>query len=692
MSNEIQGEYGLKCTNCGKAIEYQEVIAVAKSQYIILLFGNLDEDMCGIYCPYCSKVFANRVSKTFQNKLIDDIQSPWPQDKLYYDSTPLYDNLELMNRDDYFHINYSSPMQSPEPVWLHLQGPSAPPEEYFCSYEKEIDYLSDQISVFWYMSDQIDSLIEKENSTKIKQLPRYIYYDEIWTRLEEYTWCFSIEERKIDFFKNQTEYSPIAQIVLVGSPFQHEVKRRYEFINIVSGVLNSIELQQVMDLSKPPLEEYVDGAKEIQLDNISVESSFDYLWNNFENGNIKNILNTLSTGIIYDYITTKSDIKSNHDVVKSLIYDYVYQLVDSTIHIMDGKIARHEIPEQLQKEIDEIESNYPSFKDIVTQNQHMMELKVKIAKKAMRINPIRPDFLLLGHPGVGKELFAKAIHEVSKFSGRDGALISENCSGMPKDLVETTIFGYTKGAYTGAAKTTEGLVEAASNGTFFLDEIGDLPIEQQPKFLRLVEQREVKKIGSTENKPVDVRFIFATNRNLKQMVSENNFRRDLYERINWNVYKLPSLNERRDDIPILADHFLNKYDMDFKQGKSQTRIEIDQEALHYLCNYDWETGVRDFERTIYRAMDDTGVLYNRRNISIDDIINVISGEDKLDSLYDTYDRTIIKGIDKKKKVFDEDIKYYMAKYNGNKSAVARELCCDRKTITRRCKELAYIYP
>ncbi|RUM58815.1 MAG: sigma-54-dependent Fis family transcriptional regulator [Persephonella sp.] len=234
-----------------------------------------------------------------------------------------------------------------------------------------------------------------------------------------------------------------------------------------------------------------------------------------------------------------------------------------------------------------------NFKDIeiITNNDEMLNLLEQIKK----ISQLDITVLIQGESGVGKELFAKAIHNLSP--RKDKPFIPINCANISKDIMEAEFFGYKKGAFTGAESDRKGIIEMADGGTLFLDEIGELPLDIQGKFLRFLQNREVRRIGSDKIIIVDVRIIAATNKDLKKLVKEGKFREDLYYRIANFVIKVPPLRERKEDIPLLVNYFIDKFNKLY--GTNIKGITL--EALKILINYDWEGNVRQLENVIQRA-------------------------------------------------------------------------------------------
>jgi len=231
------------------------------------------------------------------------------------------------------------------------------------------------------------------------------------------------------------------------------------------------------------------------------------------------------------------------------------------------------------------------FASIVGKNARMQEIYQLIEKVA----PTPASVLITGESGTGKELVARAIHINSP---REKApFISVNCAALPETLLESELFGHERGAFTGATSMRKGRFELADTGTLFLDEIGDIPLPLQAKLLRVLQERSFERVGGSRPINVNVRIITATNRDLKDEVDEGRFREDLYYRLNVLHIHLPPLRERADDIPMLTDHFINK----FAKMLNKPKLRISGEALRYLAGLPWEGNVRELENTIERA-------------------------------------------------------------------------------------------
>jgi len=213
-----------------------------------------------------------------------------------------------------------------------------------------------------------------------------------------------------------------------------------------------------------------------------------------------------------------------------------------------------------------------------------------------QVAPTKSNVLILGESGTGKSLVAELIHKNSP--RRDGPFISINCAAIPETLLEAELFGYKKGAFTGAVTDKKGLIELANGGTLFLDEIGDLPLGLQAKLLKFLETYEFIPLGDVQKKKVDIRLISATNKNLEKLIEEGKFREDLYYRLSVIEIKIPPLRERKEDIPVLVYYFLEQAS---KQHNKKIK-GITNEALSYLLNYDWPGNIRELRNVIERAV------------------------------------------------------------------------------------------
>lgn len=259
------------------------------------------------------------------------------------------------------------------------------------------------------------------------------------------------------------------------------------------------------------------------------------------------------------------------------------------------KISKIEKELNLYKdEFKKVNSAKYSLDSIISESKSMHKIK-ELTKRTAKTNS---NVLILGESGTGKELFAHAIHSISRRA--NVPFIKVNCGAIPYELLESELFGYEEGSFTGAKKGGKiGKFKAADGGTIFLDEIGDLPMNMQVKLLRVLQDKEIEKIGSNSSEKVDIRIITATNRDLEEMVSEGKFRLDLYYRLNVLTIKVPPLRERKDDIPILSEYLIQKI-----SRRENIRVDrISDSALEYLKRYNWPGNVRELENILERAIN-----------------------------------------------------------------------------------------
>ncbi|HYA26510.1 MAG TPA: sigma-54 dependent transcriptional regulator [Thermodesulfovibrionales bacterium] len=271
-------------------------------------------------------------------------------------------------------------------------------------------------------------------------------------------------------------------------------------------------------------------------------------------------------------------------VIKPIIHEEIKRIVRNALRERSLKSENIILRKQIEERYD--------FKNVVGQSKEITSLIEEVKK----IADSKSNVLLLGETGTGKELIARAIHYNS--ARQDKPFVPINCSAIPETLLESELFGFVKGAFTGATTSKRGLFEEANGGTIFLDEIGDLTQQLQAKLLRVIDDHEIRPLGGVQTRKIDIRFITATNREILREVREGVFREDLYYRIAVVTIKLPPLRNRREDVPILARYFLDKYSQDI--GK-QVKF-IDDVALKILMGYNWPGNVRELQNIIERAV------------------------------------------------------------------------------------------
>ncbi len=315
------------------------------------------------------------------------------------------------------------------------------------------------------------------------------------------------------------------------------------------------------------------------------------------------------------------------------------------------------------------------YKNLVGDSEPMRKVYDMIEKVARTESTI----LLVGESGTGKELVAKAIHFASRRS--DKPFVAVNCAALPDTLLESELFGYVKGAFTGANKFKKGLFESAHGGTLLLDEIGTIPVNVQLTLLRVLQEKEIRPVGGTETIPVDVRIIAATNERLEEKVKAGAFREDLFYRLSVIPIEVPPLRDRLSDIPLLVNHFLRVFNE--REGK---QVSIDRRALSALQHHSWPGNVRELENVIYRA----GALCEDNLIRVSDLPESIqkkAAQETGDTARDieNFRGASLKGFLREKE--REYIRYVLDQCGGNKEAAAKALGISIATFYRKYSDV-----
>jgi len=343
-------------------------------------------------------------------------------------------------------------------------------------------------------------------------------------------------------------------------------------------------------------------------------------------------------------------------------------------------IKDHELVDQLRRAVREVseslkwkkEAGYlrrelrrlTGLDNIIGQSPKMREIFDMIQTVAPQTSRV----LITGESGTGKELVARAIHENSQRA--QAPFITINCGAFPETLLESELFGYMKGAFTGAAENRQGLFQAAHGGTLFMDEIGNMSLTMQVKLYRVLQEGKIRPVGSNEESDVDVRIIAATNKNFEKEIAEGRFREDLYYRLSVIPIQLPALRERREDIPLLARHFLES----FRKIMEKPINAISPEAMRQLESYDWPGNVRELENTMERAV----ALESGSEISLPVLPDRIAGYSRVGAAAASAGRLNIppEGVDFEKEMADAERRYLQAaleKADGVRTRAAEAL-------------------
>jgi DNA-binding NtrC family response regulator len=367
-------------------------------------------------------------------------------------------------------------------------------------------------------------------------------------------------------------------------------------------------------------------------------------------------------------MTAFGSIETAIRAIKEGAYDYVskpFKLDEIKLTLQRALEQRRLVEENIHYR-QELITKY-KLENIVGRSAQMLQVYKTIA----RVAESRSTVLVTGESGTGKELIARAIHFNSPRAARP--FVAVDCSSLAETLLESELFGHMRGAFTGAVTTKKGLFEEADRGTCFLDEIGDISLAMQAKLLRVLQEHEIKRVGGTETIKIDVRIVAATNQNLEALVTEKKFREDLFYRLNVVSIHLPSLRERPEDVPLLADHFLRKY----ASQNNKPVCRISPEAMDLLVRHRWPGNVRELENVIERAT----TLSGTNLILPEDLPRRLQIEPAQMSLSSLPSRMPLSELEKLyiQKVLEET--------GGNKKKAADILGIDRRTLYRMATRL-----
>jgi two-component system nitrogen regulation response regulator NtrX len=359
-------------------------------------------------------------------------------------------------------------------------------------------------------------------------------------------------------------------------------------------------------------------------------------------------------------ISGHADIDMAIDAIKTGAYDFIEKplSLEKILVTIDNATKSNRLVSE------NIRLNSLVYGEFIGESQLINKLKNDIIKSASRTN----RFLILGENGTGKELVANMIHKNSRFA--DGPFIAVNCAALPSELVESELVGHTSGAFTGAVKSRKGKFIEADNGSIFLDEISEMPLDAQAKILRVVETKLINPIGSEKSASIDCNIIAASNKDINQLVSESKFREDLLYRLNVVQFIVPPLRERLDDIPLLCRYFLDYF---ASESKIKTK-KISKEAIEYLSAFDFPGNIRELRNLMERI----NIYCNSQTINRSDIEEMLPFVPK---------KNLAKLKDKVANFEKLQIKSAIERNGGNISKAARELGLERSHLYKKIKKL-----
>ena len=688
-----------KCPLCKKKTP---LFDIAYSHGVIFLFGKKYGYYGGV-CPECKSTGLRKARNknviSLKNKIsgqVGKLEGSTTK-KLQYNSFP-YSLNHVEKLSALPSAEYSKPVSgitgnvlAKEVNNLFVKKPEL--MERYCSYSFNDTAMGPVVNVWWYNEFQIDSAIKYENRKKQRVFPRYIFYDSLIFALQTFFWKYSsnlnsIPDLELCAFPEYELHEHSSDLT------NNTIQKNSEFLAILKYMPSNEESSRNSVKTDPPeiLRNQENIWREISenFDNLYVKSALSYFSDRFlpeffttaqrldysandvyrlKERYMRDILKGISNRIIYSKPSDDISLSLSPMAFCDTLEFDADQLGDEESSLEeksdpeDEGISGHE---EILTKVESLENRLPSFKKIVTQNYDLMELKYKVAEMAK----FNTDVLILGETGTGKELFAKAIHQASQ---REGKFVPVNCSAIPKTLFETELFGHRKGAFSGAFFEKKGAFEYADKGTLFLDEIGEMPLDLQAKILRAVEYRTINRVGCVKPINVNIKIVFATNRDHKREVDEGKFRKDLFFRIFSPSFRIIPLRERIEDLPILIDNFITSFNKKF--GK---RVEsVSPSLMSRFKHYAWEGNVRELMKVIEMGViNSSGSKITEKEIPyFNNPCDFSQDSDKSPKMSPAT------------KITDDEIQFWMKKLNGNKSQVARRLGVSYRTILRRAKKI-----
>ncbi|HIU00312.1 MAG TPA: sigma 54-interacting transcriptional regulator, partial [Candidatus Copromorpha excrementavium] len=447
----------------------------------------------------------------------------------------------------------------------------------------------------------------------------------------------------------------------------------YLGICVTDGECNVIDVNEVHSRITGLSEEVFRGNNMRDLVNkkvLSVSSSVEVA----KKGEEVTLHQMVSNGRHYDVKAFPIKDKENNDCI-----EYIVSFLLDVSDIIKTK----EIANRLKQNVLEMEEKYKKLltsvgekdsESIIYKSKKMQDLVDRAKKCSENDVPV----LITGPSGSGKEMIASLIHRES--GRKNEKFIKINCAAIPENLLESELFGYEKGAFTGALKDGKrGILEECSGGTILLDEIGEMSLSVQAKLLRVLQENKIRRIGSSEEKEVDVRILAATNVNLKEKIKQKSFRADLYYRLNVIELKVPGLKERIEDIPLLIYYFMQIFNEKYKKDK-----KLDRESVKYLCGIEYPGNVRELKNTVERLI----IQSDDKNISLEEVLDIMDVDETHYYKGSRVDLDLYKGKGLKEIMADYEknvLKEFFMEYR-NSSQVAKRLKVDRTTISRKRKE------
>lgn len=688
-NSEENGTFEFNCEYCGQE-HGRGTFAIAPFLYGVFFLVGKDGGYVGMNCPRCMKTLLLKVKAVMVDSIMKTSNSFSLRPSVgftnvlrYYSSANYFTKRHPALKG--FDIDWIETILSKdeelgsveELVSFYMGEEPHLSEEYLCShvFNKRLPPMGTSCSVLWFREQEIDALAKIENENRLRVFPRYIHHTSLCEDIDKFCWQYDqylpyLKDIGLDRGDEVEKLSDMAKR-------KNDFRIHCDFANILIADPDGWVVA-MLEKASETFKNFDTAPFVKHRGRPSHDEMANEVRANFKKEYIQELLFRMSSGFISNYVELAERIDFSYAAVWDLKEKYLKRLYDAAKSPYKRTQVRNTVSEEERTEIEEYEKQSPTLKKIISNDPEIYQIKKKLFQLA-QVKATDIDFLLLGETGTGKELFARAIHEVS---GRKGQFVWENCAAIPEELFESTFFGHKRGAFTGATEDRKGHFEEADGGTLLLDEIGALNPRFQPKFLRVIQEREIRAI-SGKAKKVDLKIIYATNSNLYEMVENGNFRLDLHERIKGFTFEIPPLRKRKGDIPLLIEHFVEKYDTQRHSNPDLAPIQVSDDCMDLLKKYEWKGNVRELENVIKKIIVCRLGENDRAEITPSDV---------LPELMETNNEAQEKSRSKKKlpgnmKFTNEELIACMAKHENNKTHVAKELGVDPKTIRRRWKKL-----
>lgn len=686
---------GFECSHCGKNIPIDDAVVSIVNHGFIYLDGHTHR-WFGFNCPLCpaKSTYIRQYRKDLQPPIVNDlfgrINAIELSEGFSADDTKKWTYCSFpykLKKSDLL----SQAIIGPEIHQLHSEFESVQnivfdPDitdvavgeetndnknnaEWACSYWVGRLAMGPVIAIWWYKKNEIINLAKTESETGFKIFPRRIFYDPIYIAIGNLCWRNKLQ---YDFLKDGTLKLPVTEIL--NSSTKKDLTKSLDFMHILDTVhqddlfKHTGNKNQMTILSAKPSRLPYKNSSPIA--GVLHDKFSKTVWENFTKDYIQKSLIYLADKFIDEYVEISKHTDFKYQSVWELKERYLKEIYD----IVQSRYKRKIIDERSKKEelaqVKEAEKAFSGV-EIISVDSEINKIKILISKASYnRFDHL--SILLLGERGTGKDLFAKAIHQASK---REGRFVKFTCGERAETIFESELFGYVKGAFTGANKNKKSAFEDAEGGTIFFDEVGNWPKSLQSKLLGVLQDWEYSPVGSTKPKKVNALIVLATNKNLDDLVFNKQFMPDLYDRFRRPQFTIPPLRERKDDIPLLLDHFI-------KKNSSLTPIKIDKDCIELLKGYSWDGNVRELENIV------TDIFFKRNPedrspLTIEDMPAELVGKKHKSTNGPERPKTLPGNT----KITDEQIVYWMEKFNYNKTQVKKKLGCCWNTIDRRWKKI-----